>query len=73
MAESPHRAVEAEQLLVGQQPTVEVAAAAGAAAAATCRPPADLVGSSQYRQNLISLLTARALANAAERAQRRIE
>ncbi len=70
VAETPHRAVEAEQVLVGHAPTAEALAAAGAAASAGCRPPADLVGSSEYRQNLIGLLTARALETAAESARR---
>jgi carbon-monoxide dehydrogenase medium subunit len=69
VAETPHRAVEAERILVGQEPTAEVLAAAGAAAAAGSHPPADLVGSSEYRQHLIGLLTGRALENAAGRAQ----
>ncbi|WP_209305339.1 xanthine dehydrogenase family protein subunit M [Blastococcus sp. CT_GayMR20] len=70
VAETPYRATEAEEALVGQAPTPEAMVAAGAAAAAACRPPADLLGSSEYRQNLIQLLTARALQSAAESARR---
>lgn len=69
VAETPHRAVEAEKTIVGQGITADVLTATGAAVAAGCHPPADLVGSSEYRRSLIGLLTARALRDAAERAQ----
>ncbi len=70
VAETPYRVLEAEQSLVGQALSAEALAAAGAAAATGCSPPADLLGSSEYRQNLIGVLTARALENAAEGARR---
>ena len=65
----PLRATDAETALVGQRPTPEVLEAAGRAAAAQCDPSADLRGSVEYKRDLTRVLTKRAIARAAARAE----
>ncbi len=66
---SPARIAEAEQLLEGSSPADELFRQAGkAAAAAVDEPIADVHGSGDYRRQLISVLVARCLAEAVERA-----
>ncbi len=61
----------AEALLRGQHPGSEAWTAATAAViAALDDPPSDIHGSADYRRHLAGVLTARALALAAERAER---
>jgi carbon-monoxide dehydrogenase medium subunit len=65
----PMRATDAEAALAGRAPTAEVLEAAGKAAAAQCDPSADLRGSVEYKRDVTRVLTARAIAKAADRAQ----
>jgi len=65
----PMRALNAEQVLVGQTLSAEVLEAAGRAAAAECDPSADLRGSVEYKRDLTRVLTKRAIRKAADRAE----
>jgi aerobic carbon-monoxide dehydrogenase medium subunit len=71
VADVPVRAVEAEGLLVGQQPSAELFGEAARRAAEQLDPPADLHGSSDYRKKVAGALVRRglqaAVANAYER------
>jgi carbon-monoxide dehydrogenase medium subunit len=64
----PMRALEAEQVLIGQTLNDEVLEAAGRAAAAACDPSNDLRGTIEYKRDLTRVLTKRAIRKAAERA-----
>jgi carbon-monoxide dehydrogenase medium subunit len=68
VAGKPVRAVEAEQMVVGHQPSVSLFSHAGRAAAAPLAPPSDLHATAAYRLRLAAILTARALSVAARRA-----
>jgi carbon-monoxide dehydrogenase medium subunit len=57
-------------LLVGQTVSPERFAEAGRIAAAAAQPITDLRGSEQFRRDLVEILTARALAQAAQRARK---
>lgn len=59
----------AEAILRGQQPTDDLIAAAGAAAAAECNPTTDQRGPAEYKRHLAGELTSRALRRAISRAQ----
>jgi aerobic carbon-monoxide dehydrogenase medium subunit len=61
-------AAEAEEYLRGRRASPEAFAAAGAIAAANCRPVADQRGPEDYKRHLAGELTRRALAVAARRA-----
>ncbi len=61
VAPTPIRAPSAETLLNGQRPSQEVFAKAGDAAAGDCRPIDDFRGSSEYRREMVKVLTRRAL------------
>lgn len=63
----PVRARRAEALLIGQSPTEDAFAAAGAVAAEECTPISDTRGSADYRRRLVAVLTRRALADCATR------
>ncbi len=63
------RVPEAEDALAGEQPSDDLLAAAGEAAADNCNPESDEHGSEQYKRNMVRVLTQRALADAIERAQ----
>ncbi len=65
----PLPATASAALLVGNAPTPELLAAAGTKAAAEAQPISDLRGSAQYRRDVVQVLTARALAQACERAE----
>ncbi len=66
------RARPAEEVVIGERPSAELwKAAAGAAAAALDAPPSDVHASGRYRRHLAGVLVARALAAAADRAERR--
>ena len=61
VAPTPMRAVEAEGVLRGAEPTDEVLSAAAEAAAGECRPISDLRADANYRVSLTRVLTKRAL------------
>ncbi|MFC4244293.1 FAD binding domain-containing protein [Gryllotalpicola reticulitermitis] len=63
------RATDAENDLRGEQPTDELIAAAGRAAAAACEPMSDQRGSEEYKRHLADVLTQRVLKRAIARAQ----
>jgi carbon-monoxide dehydrogenase medium subunit len=56
------------QQLVGREPGIELFAAAGRTAAAEAQPISDLRGSEEFRRDIVEVLAARALAQAAVRA-----
>jgi len=60
----------AEELLRGKQPSPELFAQAGEIAAADCSPTPDGRGPVDYKRHLAAVLTTRALARAAERAEK---
>ncbi|HEX3923100.1 MAG TPA: xanthine dehydrogenase family protein subunit M [Streptosporangiaceae bacterium] len=66
IADVPVRAAEAEALLVGEEPSAELFAAAARRATAAIEPPADLHGSSEYRQKVAAVLVRRGLRAAAD-------
>ena len=68
VSQTPMRARNAEQALVGKTLTDDVLEAAGKAAAAECDPTADLRGSVDYKRDLTRVLTNRAIRRAVERA-----
>ncbi|EAQ79283.1 FAD binding domain-containing protein [Blastopirellula marina] len=63
------RASHAEEALVGQPPSDELFAQAGALAERSARPIDDMRGTIEYRKHLCGVLTRRTLAIAVERAQ----
>jgi carbon-monoxide dehydrogenase medium subunit len=71
IADVPVRATEAEGLLIGEQPSAELFAAAAQAATADIDPPADLHGSSQYRKKVAATLVRRGLQAATDDARER--
>ena len=60
------RATEAEQVLMGERPSAELFASAGAAAAKQSQPLADVDGSEDYKRRMCGVYTTRALARALE-------
>ena len=68
----PVRASAAEQVLVGEDSSTELAAEAGLAATAEVETIGDLHGSASYRRRLVAVYVARAVATAIERAERRL-
>jgi carbon-monoxide dehydrogenase medium subunit len=71
VADVPVRAVEAESLLRGQQPSAELFAEAASRAAEQLDPPSDLHGSSDYRKKVAAALVRRGLQAAADNAHER--
>jgi carbon-monoxide dehydrogenase medium subunit len=69
VAETPLRTQVAEELLIGEQPGEELFSAAAAQATANLDPDTDLHASAAYRRHVASVLVARALHTAAERAR----
>ena len=63
------KATEAEAVLVGNAPSAELFAEAGAAAAAAADPRDDVRGSARWKRQVVAAFTGRALAAAAEQAQ----
>ncbi|MGE3885135.1 MAG: xanthine dehydrogenase family protein subunit M [Vicinamibacterales bacterium] len=61
------RVADAEALLKGQKPTVELIRAAGEAASKKCEPQADLRGSVEFKKNLAGVLVSRGLRQALAR------
>ena len=63
------KATEAEAILVGNAPSADLFAEAGAAAAAAADPRDDVRGSARWKRQVVAAFTGRALAAAAEQAQ----
>jgi xanthine dehydrogenase FAD-binding subunit len=63
VAPTPIRAPAAERKLIGERPTRALLEEAGRLAAGDARPISDTRGSADYRQSLVAVLTARALAD----------
>ncbi len=63
------KAAAAEALLVGHQPSVELFAEAGEAAAAASEPRDDVRGTARWKRRVVAAFTRRALAAAAAEAQ----
>jgi CO/xanthine dehydrogenase FAD-binding subunit len=68
VGQRPERSVAAEQLLVGRTPTQAVVTDAARAGAADTDPPSDMHASGRYRRHALTVLTERALTQAATRA-----
>lgn len=66
VASTPLRATQAERALVGQTPSPELLRHVGRLAAEEYEPISDIHGSSDYRRQLVSVLTERALAQVLE-------
>lgn len=60
----PFRSARAETMLIGEKPAAALAREAAAAAVEDARPAADVHASSDYRRQLMRVLTERALADA---------
>lgn len=69
VAPTPLRATEAEELLKGNEPTDELLAQAGEAAAAATSPISDLRCSAEHRKEMVDVLTRRTLQYALGRAK----
>src|SRR5262249_32254796 len=65
---TPIKATKAEAYLKGKKPDAATFAEAAKLAAESADPPADRRGSVEYKKEMARVLTARALAKAAERA-----
>ena len=71
VSDVPVRAVDAEDLLVGERPSTELFDEAARRATGDLDPPADLHGSSDYRKRVAAALVRRALREAAGNAHER--
>jgi aerobic carbon-monoxide dehydrogenase medium subunit len=71
MSDVPVRAVDAEDLLVGERPSTELFDEAARCATDDMDPPADLHGSSEYRKKVAAALVRRGLRAAADNAYER--
>lgn len=65
---TPVRATAAEALLKGAAVTADVVAAAAQAASAATNPPSDIHGPAEYRRQMATVLSRRAITQAADRA-----
>ena len=63
------KAVEAERVLAGQEPTEEVIAEAARLAAIACDPRDDLRGSAEYKRDMVRVFVKRGLRTAISRAK----
>ncbi len=63
VAPTPVRAPAAEKALIGERPTAKLLEEAGRIAARDIKPISDTRGSAEYRRELVSALTTRALAS----------
>ncbi len=70
VAPTPVRATQAEEALVGHEPTPELMSRAAKIAKEECNPISDIRGSAPYRQALVEVLVRRTLDQAVERAKR---
>jgi carbon-monoxide dehydrogenase medium subunit len=66
---TPIRAERAEAALLGERPTPTLLNEVGRVAAHEARPISDTRGSADYRRKLVSVLTARALADCCRQLQ----
>ncbi len=64
VAPTPMRAVQAERVLRGQQPSVALVETAGHTAATECNPISDVRCSGAYRQSMVDVLTRRCVQSA---------
>jgi aerobic carbon-monoxide dehydrogenase medium subunit len=71
IADVPVRAADAENLLVGEEPSTELFEEAARRATAAIDPPTDLHGSSEYRKKVAATLVRRGLHAAADNAHER--
>jgi carbon-monoxide dehydrogenase medium subunit len=71
LSDVPVRAAEAEDLLVGEQPSADLFAEAARCATAGLEPPSDLHGSAEYRKKVAAALVRRGLRAAADNASER--
>jgi aerobic carbon-monoxide dehydrogenase medium subunit len=71
IADVPVRAAEAEDFLIGEEPSAELFEEAARRATAGIDPPADLHGSSEYRKKIAATLVRRGLRAAADNAHER--
>jgi aerobic carbon-monoxide dehydrogenase medium subunit len=69
LADVPVRAADAEDLLVGQEPSAELFEEAARRATHGIDPPSDLNGSPEYRKKVAATLVRRGLREAADRAR----
>lgn len=69
VAETPFASGQAEEALVGQEPSEEVIRRAATAAADESRPVSDVRGPAEYKRAMVAELTTRALRAAIERAR----
>jgi carbon-monoxide dehydrogenase medium subunit len=69
VAPTPHRARQAESILIGQTPTPELIERAAVSAAAEASPISDVRASAAYRRQMVRVLVGRALAQSLELAQ----
>jgi carbon-monoxide dehydrogenase medium subunit len=68
VAPTPMRAMKAEDILHGREPTPDLLAQAGTLASGECSPIDDLRGSASYRRDLVAVLVRRTLETALARA-----
>ncbi len=73
VAPTPLFVREAGEALVDAAPDAEAFERAAAIAQAAARPISDMRGTAEFRRHLVGVLTRRALAQAAERASKRVE
>lgn len=66
---TPLRAIDAEELLTGAEPTAERIEQAAQAAMSICNPAEDLRGSPEYKTHMAGEMTRRAIRTALERAR----
>lgn len=71
VAPTPLRALKAEEVLRGHEPTPELVAKAAQIAMGECRPIDDIRGTAAYRKAMVSVLVRRTLERAIERARMR--
>jgi carbon-monoxide dehydrogenase medium subunit len=71
VSDVPVRAAEAEGVLAGEEPSIELFDKAARLATADLDPPADLHGSSEYRKKVAATLVRRGLRAAADHASER--
>ena len=73
VASTPIRAHQAESMLRGQVPSEKLISEVAKQAAREAKPISDIRGSAKYRREMVSVLTARVLTLALERARISLE